>query len=127
MTLLNHLKQRARALKQDTYAVYLAARDPRTPWYAKVVAAAVVAYALSPFDLIPDFIPVLGYLDDLVIVPAGIALVLRLVPADVVADCRERARRDTGRRVSRIGAVFMVAVWLAAAVWLAFAVRGLLA
>ena len=80
MTVLEGLKTRARGLKRDTYALYFVARDPRTPWYAKVLAAAVVAYALSPFDLIPDFIPVLGYLDDLIIVPAGIAIVLRLVP-----------------------------------------------
>ena len=126
MTLLDRLKARARALKRDTYALYLAARDRRTPWYAKVLAAAVVAYALSPFDLIPDFVPVLGYLDDLLIVPAGIALVLRLVPAEVLADCREQAQQRTERPVSRAGAVFMLAVWLLAAGWLVLVVRDLL-
>src|SRR5262249_57529451 len=83
--LLDRLKARARGLKRDTLALYLAARDPRTPWYAKLLAAAVVAYALSPLDLIPDFIPVLGYLDDLIIVPLGIPTVLRMVPAEVLA------------------------------------------
>src|SRR5712691_3572734 len=101
--LVQRLKARAHLLKRDTIALYLVARDPRTPWYAKVLAAAVVAYALSPIDLIPDFIPVLGYLDDLILVPAGIALVLRLVPAEVMADCREQARTRADRPISRIG------------------------
>jgi uncharacterized membrane protein YkvA (DUF1232 family) len=121
---LGQLRERARALKRETYALYLAVRDPRTPWYAKAVAAAVVAYALSPFDLIPDFIPVLGYLDDLLIVPAGIALALRLVPADVLAECRAQARSRAQRPASRAGAVVMVAIWLTAVVWLVLVVRG---
>ena len=111
MALLDRLKARARRLKQETYALYLVARDPRTPWYAKLIAAAVVAYALSPLDLIPDFVPVLGYLDDLIIVPAGIALVLRLVPAEVLADCREQARLRADRPVSRVGAAMVLGVW----------------
>jgi uncharacterized membrane protein YkvA (DUF1232 family) len=127
MALLARLKERARALKRDTYALYLAARDPRTPWYAKVVAAAVVAYALSPFDLIPDFIPVLGYLDDLIIVPLGIALVLRLLPPAVLAECREQASQRLDHPISRAGAAFMITLWLLAALWLALLVRNLLA
>jgi uncharacterized membrane protein YkvA (DUF1232 family) len=123
--LLRLLRERARALKQETYALYLAVRDPRTPWYAKAVAAAVVAYALSPFDLIPDFIPVIGYLDDLIIVPLGIALALKLVPEPVMAECRERARARAGRPTSRVGAAFMIAVWLAAALWCALFLKGL--
>jgi len=95
MTLLASLRQRARELKTDTYALYLVARHPRTPWYAKVLAAGVVAYAFSPIDLIPDFIPVLGYLDDLLIVPAGIALAIKLVPSDVLAECRALAADAT--------------------------------
>ena len=126
MAPLDRLKTRARMLKRDSYAVYLAARDPRTPWYAKVLAAAVVAYALSPFDLIPDFVPVLGYLDDLIIVPAGIAVVLRLVPAEVLADCREQARAHADRPVSRLGAVFILAIWLLIGGWLVLFVRDLL-
>jgi len=124
--LLRALADRARLLKRDTYVLYFAARHPRTPWYAKVLAAAVVAYALSPFDLIPDFIPVLGYLDDMIIVPLGIAAVLRLVPADVLADCRAQAQTRMERRVSWAGAAFMLAVWLLIATWLVLVVRNLL-
>src|SRR5215510_237056 len=91
MGLLPKLKQRARCIKAETFALYLAARDPRTPWYAKLIVAGIVAYAFSPIDLIPDFIPVLGYLDDLILIPAGIALAIRLVPDSVLTDCRARA------------------------------------
>ena len=119
VALLQTLRRKARALKQDTLALYLAVRDPRTPWYAKAVAAAVVAYALSPFDLIPDFIPILGYLDDLIVVPLGITLALKLVPELVMAECRERARAASGRPSSRLGAAFVIGVWLIAAAWAA--------
>ena len=113
----------ARRLKRETYTLYLAYRDPRVPWYARVVAACVVAYAFSPIDLIPDFIPVLGYLDDLVLVPLGIALAIRLIPPPVLADCRARAaaRLDTPRPVNWLVAALIVAVWLALAalgIWL---------
>jgi uncharacterized membrane protein YkvA (DUF1232 family) len=124
--LLEGLKTRARALKLESYALYLVVRDPRTPWYARMVATAVVAYALSPIDLIPDFVPVLGYLDDLVIVPAGIALAVRLVPPEVLADCRKQARERSGRPVSRAGAVIIVAIWVVALVWVALLVRDVL-
>ena len=114
--MLDGWKARARALKRDTYALYLACRDPRVPWYAKVLAAAVVAYALSPLDLVPDFIPVLGILDDLVLVPLGLALVLRLIPGPVMAECRRdaaaRLAAGGGRPRSWAGAVAIVAVWL---------------
>ncbi len=123
--LLHRLREWARLLKRDTYALYLAARHPRTPWYAKVLAGAVVAYALSPFDLIPDFIPVIGYLDDLIIVPLGIAAVVRLIPAEVLEDCRAQAEARMERRVSWVGAAFIVAVWLAVATWLVLLVRNL--
>ena len=93
--------------------MYLACRDRRTPWYAKVLGAVVVAYAFSPIDLIPDFVPVLGYLDDLILVPAGIALLAKLIPERVLAECRERADAAASRPVSRAGAVIIVAVWLA--------------
>jgi uncharacterized membrane protein YkvA (DUF1232 family) len=126
MGVLRRLKERAHMLKRDTIALYLVARDPRTPWYAKVLAAAVVAYALSPIDLIPDFIPVLGYLDDLILVPAGIALVLRLVPPEVMADCREQARSRADRPISRIGAAVIIGVWLLLALWALLWVRDLL-
>ena len=114
--LLARLKQWARVLRRDTHAIYLAARDPRVPWYAKALALAIAAYALSPIDLIPDFIPVLGYLDDLIIVPLGIALVVRLIPSDVMAHHRELAAAAEDRPISLIGAGVIVAVWIAALV-----------
>ena len=120
---LSKLKQWARALKRDAYAVYLAARDPRVPWYAKAVGIAVAAYALSPIDLIPDFIPVLGYLDELIILPLGIALVVRLVPPELMAEHRARAAAVQDRPVSFAAAVAIVVVWLAALAFCALAVR----
>jgi uncharacterized membrane protein YkvA (DUF1232 family) len=105
----------ARALRRESLALWYAARDPRTPWYAKAIAALVVAYAFSPLDLIPDPIPVLGYLDDLVIVPAGLWLALRLVPDEVMAAARARAAAADERPVSRAGAAAVVLVWLACA------------
>jgi uncharacterized membrane protein YkvA (DUF1232 family) len=105
-------KARARELKRDVFALSFAVRDPRVPWYAKVAAACVVAYALSPIDLIPDFIPVLGYLDDLVLVPLGIWLVVRLIPAAVLSECRARADRIAGRARSWAAAAVIIAVWL---------------
>ena len=123
--MLEGLKKRARIVKRDVFALYLAMRDPRTPWYAKAVAAAVLAYALSPLDLIPDFIPVIGYLDDLIVVPLGIALALRLIPEPVMSECRARAQTGERLPLSRAGAAFMIVAWLAAAVWAIFFVRGL--
>ncbi len=118
MAFVEDLRRRARALKSDTYALYLAARHPGTPWNAKVLAAAVAAYAFSPIDLIPDLVPVLGYLDDLIIVPLGIAASIRLVPENVMSECRARAAQtlEGDRPVSRTAAVVVVVVWLAAAV-----------
>jgi len=117
---LDRLRERARRLKREVLALYLACRDPRTPWYARAVAAAVVAYALSPIDLIPDFVPVLGYLDDLVIVPGGLMLALKLIPGPVLAECREQARLIAERPTSRVGVVVIVGVWLGAAVLVAY-------
>lgn len=121
--MLETLKAWARRLERDSRALALAWRDPRTPWYARLVAAAVAAYALSPIDLIPDFIPILGYLDDLILVPAGIALALALVPAEVMAECRERAAGDMARsKRSMVGAAFIVGVWILAACAIAWAI-----
>ena len=106
------LKEWARTLTRDVHAVYLAARDPRVPWYAKALAVAVAGYALSPIDLIPDFIPVLGYLDDLVIVPLGVWLVVSLIPTDVMAEYRQLAAASGRRPVSKAGAVVMIAIWI---------------
>jgi uncharacterized membrane protein YkvA (DUF1232 family) len=112
--MLDGLKQRARRLKAELYALYLAYRDPRVPWYARLFAASVVAYAISPIDLIPDFIPVLGYLDDLILVPLGIVLALRMIPPEVMAECRERAKETSreGRRTSWVAAGVIVGIWL---------------
>jgi len=112
---MDRLRQWASRLKRDVHAVYLAARDPRTPWYVKALALAVAAYALSPIDLIPDFIPVLGYVDDLLIVPLGIALVIRLIPADVMAEHREQAAAAQQRPASRAAAIVILVVWIASA------------
>jgi len=118
------LRERARRLKTETYALIIAYRDPRTPWYAKACTALVVAYAFSPIDLIPDFVPVLGYLDDLILVPLGIVIALRLIPADVLADARAVARQQVdagGRPFGRAGAIFVVVIWLiglAMVIWL---------
>lgn len=105
---------RLRSLKIEVHALWLAYRNPRVPWYAKIVAACVLAYALSPIDLIPDFIPVVGQLDDLLLVPAGLFLTARLVPEDVLAECRRRAGHVTGRRhlIGWIGAGVVVAAWI---------------
>jgi uncharacterized membrane protein YkvA (DUF1232 family) len=115
--MLEKLKQRAKDLQAETFALYLAARDPRTPWYAKLLVAGIVAYAFSPIDLIPDFIPVLGYLDDLILIPLGIALAIKLVPQSVLAECRTRAQETmrSGRPVSRVAGAIIVVIWLALA------------
>ena len=106
------LKAWARSLKRDTHAVWLAARDPRTPWYAKALGVAIAAYALSPIDLIPDFIPVLGLLDDLLIVPLGLWLTLKLIPPEVMITHRAAAEAAADRPVSRVAAVVVIAIWL---------------
>jgi uncharacterized membrane protein YkvA (DUF1232 family) len=119
--MLNRLKQWARALKREVRALALAYADPRTPWYARVVVACVVAYALSPIDLIPDIIPLLGMLDDLILLPIGIVLAVRLIPPDVLAECREQARTLPAPPASRLAAAVIIALWLALAAltWLA--------
>ena len=110
-------------LKQDTYALYLASRDRRVPWAAKIVLIVVVAYALSPIDLIPDFIPVLGYLDDMILFPLGIALAIKLIPDEVWEECKAEARTRLNSNLphSRVAAIVIVMVWLATlclVVWL---------
>jgi uncharacterized membrane protein YkvA (DUF1232 family) len=112
-------RDRVRALKRDVVAIALAVRDPRVPWYAKAVGACVVAYALSPIDLIPDFIPVLGLVDDLVLVPLGLLLVVKLIPADILAEHRAAAAAIAERPVSRAGAAAVIAIWALAAALLA--------
>ncbi len=118
MTFLVTLKQRARQLKAESFALYLVARHPQTPWAAKLLVAGIVAYAFSPIDLIPDFIPILGYLDDLILLPLGIALAIQLVPPAVLAECRAQAQEimRNGKPVSRVAGVVIVLIWLALAV-----------
>ena len=114
MSLMDRLRAQAVLCKADVLALYLVARDPRTPWLAKAVIAGVVAYALSPVDLIPDFIPVIGYLDDLILIPLGVALAIRLTPHEIIEECREAARQrfTGGKPQSWMAAGTIVLVWL---------------
>ena len=112
--MLSRTKIWARGLSRDGHAIYLASRDPRVPWYAQALAMAVAAYALSPIDLIPDFIPVVGYLDDLIILPLGIWLVVSLIPGEVMAECRAKADAAGRRPVSRGGLIAIIVLWILA-------------
>ena len=112
------IRKWAAALRRDVAALILAVRDPRTPLTARIIAALVVAYALSPIDLIPDFVPVLGYLDDLIIVPLGLALVLRLIPAALMAEYRVSAMQQPVSRLGWVGLVIVLMLWIGLAVWL---------
>ena len=121
--MVGRLNAWARAVTRDVTAIYLARRDPRVPWLVKALAICVVAYAVSPIDLIPDFIPVLGYADDLVILPLGVLLVVKMMPADVMAEYRARAAATLDAPASRMAAGVIVAIWIAgiaAAGWAAF-------
>jgi len=124
---MSRLRKWAKELKQQTLVVYFAARDSRAPWYARLLALGIAAYALSPIDLIPDFIPVVGYLDDLVIVPLGLMLVLRLIPPEVMAAARAKAADVVDRPTSRAMAAVIVAIWVIAigvtGLWVRRAVR----
>lgn len=115
MSVRDRLKAWAWGLKRDVVALWIAARDSRTPWAAKVAAALVAAYALSPIDLIPDFVPILGYLDDMILVPLGIALVLRMIPAELMAEFRAAAQAREGRPRSLAAALVILMLWLTAA------------
>ena len=120
---LLRLKNWARVLRRDTHAIRLASRDPRMPWTVKFLAIAVAGYALSPIDLIPDFVPVLGYLDDLIIVPLGIWLVIALIPEDVMREYRAMASAAAARPVSKAAAIIIIALWISGAAllgWTAF-------
>jgi uncharacterized membrane protein YkvA (DUF1232 family) len=121
--LMSQGKTWARALRRDVHAIYLASSDPRLPWAARLLAIAVAGYALSPIDLIPDFIPVLGVLDDLIIVPLGIWLVIALIPEDVMREYRAMASAAPSRPVSKTAAIIIVALWISGAAllgWMAF-------
>jgi uncharacterized membrane protein YkvA (DUF1232 family) len=120
---IHRWQQRARELRHETYALYFAMRDPRVPWYAKALAAGLVGYVFSPIDLIPDFLPIVGYLDELVLVPLGVMAVRAMIPEQVLAECRARARRVDGTPRHRVAAAVIVVIWIAvaaaAAYWLA--------
>lgn len=124
--MLQNLRQKAGLLKQEIRALYLAYHDPRVPLIAKALIIVIVGYALSPIDLIPDIIPVLGQLDDLILLPLGIALVLRLIPAEVMADCRAQAEKDLSENqsLSRAAAIVIVALWMIAILLLIRALLG---
>jgi uncharacterized membrane protein YkvA (DUF1232 family) len=124
--MVGRLKDWAREMKRDVTALCLAARDPRVPWYAKALALAVAAYALSPIDLIPDFIPVLGHVDDVIIVPLGIVLAVRLIPAEILAEHRAAAANLHQRPASRTAAFVIVAIWIGLALVAAGALLNLL-
>lgn len=111
--MLKQLKVRARELKREAYAIYLAARDPRTPWYVKALIFFVVAHTFSPIDLIPDFIPILGYLDDLIITPGGIWLAVHLIPAEVMAEARAAAVTwEVDKSAGKVGAIIIILLWI---------------
>jgi uncharacterized membrane protein YkvA (DUF1232 family) len=119
----DRLKNWARAIKRDVHALYLASRDPRVPWYVKVLAIAIAGYALSPIDLIPDFIPIIGYFDDLILVPLGVLLVIKLIPREIMAEHRASAAAAQSRPESHSAAVVIFCIWAAIIVlagWLAF-------
>jgi uncharacterized membrane protein YkvA (DUF1232 family) len=118
--MLSRIKSWAAKLKRDAHAIYLASRDPRVPWYAKALALAVAGYALSPIDLIPDFIPVIGYLDDLILLPLGIWLVVSLIPGEIMAEYRAKADAAGQRPTSRAGMIAIILLWIAGASMLAW-------
>ena len=113
-SLIARWKRQVKLLEVKIYTIYLAYKDPRVPWYAKAFTACIVAYAFSPIDLIPDFIPILGYLDDIVLIPLGIALALKMIPKAVIIECEEKAqailRQDKPK--SLVAAAIIVAIWV---------------
>ena len=123
-SIIERWKAQARRLRIETYTLYLAYRDPRVPWYAKAFAACVVGYAFSPIDLIPDFIPIVGYLDDLLLVPLGIALAIKMIPETVLEECRKKALESLGQDRPRncLAAGLVIVVWLLLIAFVAFAV-----
>jgi uncharacterized membrane protein YkvA (DUF1232 family) len=123
MSISAQLKDWARVIKRDVVALYIAARDPRVPWSVKAAAAAVAAYALSPIDLIPDFIPVLGYLDEVILLPIAISLVIRMIPKPLMAEFRVKAQRRAERPVSHVAAAVIIGLWVLTASFLIWALR----
>ena len=121
--MIERARQWARVVKRDVHAIYLAARDPRVPWHVRMLALCVAGYAISPLDIIPDFIPVIGLLDDVIVVPLGIILVLKLIPPEIMAEHRALAEAAQSRPVSHVASVVIVCVWLAGMIvagWLCY-------
>jgi uncharacterized membrane protein YkvA (DUF1232 family) len=116
----NKIKDWAQRMKRETWVLYFACRHPQTPWYARLLAVLVVGYALSPIDLIPDFIPIVGYLDDLILVPLGLSLAMRMIPAEVINQCRQQAELETPFHslAGRVAAGVIILIWVAAAIWI---------
>jgi len=114
--IIENWKQKAYRLKRETHAIYLAYKDPRTPWYARIFAACVIGYAFSPIDLIPDPIPILGYLDDLILIPLGLAIVIKMIPPKVLQECREKAQmaQREGKQKNWIAGSIIIAIWIIA-------------
>jgi uncharacterized membrane protein YkvA (DUF1232 family) len=121
MPVMENLRRWARSIRRDVVALYFAGRDPRVPWFAKAVAVAVAAYALSPIDLIPDFIPILGQVDDLLILPLGTLLAVKLIPPEILSEHRAAALDAEGRPASRAAAAVIIAIWIGAAALLIWA------
>ncbi|WP_435925631.1 YkvA family protein [Paenibacillus sp. DYY-L-2] len=119
---LEKLKKKAREIKQNVFILYLAYKHPQLPWYAKLVSVLVVAYAFSPVDLIPDFIPVLGYLDDIIIVPLGITLALKMIPRSIIEECREQAEeiRKNGKPKNWIMGALFILIWVIVLIWFSY-------
>lgn len=127
INMLDQLKVRAREFKREAYAIYIAARDPRTPWYVKALIFFVVAHTFSPIDLIPDFIPIFGYLDDLVITPGGIWLAVRWIPPEVLEEARATAAaRGVDRNLGKVGATIIISVWIIAAIGILYFILSIL-
>ncbi len=119
MKTIHEWRQKARALREELRAIYLACKDPRTPWYAKALGVCVVGYALSPIDLIPDPIPILGYMDDLILLPLGIVAVRKMIPTPVLTECRERAKEFTQTKGKNwIAAGVIIVIWVVVAIWI---------
>lgn len=116
---LTSWREKIQSLKQQTFAVYLACKDPRTSWYAKVLGLLVVGYAFSPIDLIPDFIPILGYLDDLILIPLGVALVIRMIPEEVMAEYQKKADAvmGLGKPKNWVAAMIIIGIWVLVLLW----------
>jgi uncharacterized membrane protein YkvA (DUF1232 family) len=120
MRILEYLKSKAEVLKRETYVVYLASKDSRTPWYAKALILFTLGYALSPIDLIPDFIPVLGYLDDIILLPALIAICIKLIPHEVIHQCRLQVQHQSLKgKKSYVAAIIIILIWLVCLFWMA--------